>query len=242
MGHLELDSVRRFDRHRVRVAERQLEVLALELGAVADALDLEALLEAGGHALDHVRDERARQAVQGTVLAAVGRARDDEVLALLRGPWMSRWMRSESSPFGPLTVTRSGSIATLTPGGDGDGLAADATHALLTTPSPRPRRRGPLWRASWPVMTPCEVEMIAVPSPPWIFGMWAWGRRRSAGRAENTRWMPWITGLRLPKYLSLTEDLLAGLALARGGDVIAVDVSLLGEDACELDLEGGRGM
>ena len=43
---LELDPVRRLDRHRVRVAERQLEVLALELRAVADALDLEALLVA----------------------------------------------------------------------------------------------------------------------------------------------------------------------------------------------------
>src|SRR5919106_1216548 len=33
--HLELDPLRRLDRHRVRVAERQLEVAALELGAVA---------------------------------------------------------------------------------------------------------------------------------------------------------------------------------------------------------------
>src|SRR3954469_7329743 len=66
LRHLELDAVRRLDRDRVRVAERELEVAALEHGAVADALDLEALLEAGRHALDHVRHERAGEAVQRT--------------------------------------------------------------------------------------------------------------------------------------------------------------------------------
>src|ERR1051325_9679767 len=37
LGHLELDPVGGLDRHRVRVAEGELEVLALELGAIADA-------------------------------------------------------------------------------------------------------------------------------------------------------------------------------------------------------------
>src|SRR5919204_3709192 len=50
--HLELDAVGRLDRHRVRVAERQLEVAAAQLRAVADALDLERLREAGGDAGD----------------------------------------------------------------------------------------------------------------------------------------------------------------------------------------------
>ena len=70
---LELDAVGRGDRHRVRVADGELEVLALQLRAVADALDLQALLVAVGDALDHVRDERAREAVQRAVFAAVGR-------------------------------------------------------------------------------------------------------------------------------------------------------------------------
>ena len=70
---LELDPLRRLDRDRMRVAERHLQVLALELGAVADALDLELLLEAVGDALDHVRDQAAGEPVQGAVLAAVGR-------------------------------------------------------------------------------------------------------------------------------------------------------------------------
>ena len=62
------------DHDRVRVADAQLERRALQRGAVADALDLEALLEALRDALDHVRDERAREAVQRAVLAAVGGA------------------------------------------------------------------------------------------------------------------------------------------------------------------------
>src|SRR5919204_4029739 len=75
LGHLELDAVRRLDGDRVRVAERELEVLALELRAVADALDLQALLEAVGDALDHVRHQRAREAVQRAMVRAVGRPR-----------------------------------------------------------------------------------------------------------------------------------------------------------------------
>jgi hypothetical protein len=51
----------------------ELQVGALELRAVADALDLEVLLEALRDTLDHVRDERPRQAVQRAVLAALGR-------------------------------------------------------------------------------------------------------------------------------------------------------------------------
>src|SRR3954467_11426506 len=35
---------------------------------------------------------------------------------------MSRWMRSTSSPFGPLTRTDSGSMATVTPAGTAMGL------------------------------------------------------------------------------------------------------------------------
>src|SRR3954467_12990392 len=83
LGHLELDPLRSRDLDGVRVAERELEVGALERGAVADALDLQRLGEAGGDALDHVRDQRSRQAVQRAVLGAVGRPADEELLALL---------------------------------------------------------------------------------------------------------------------------------------------------------------
>src|SRR6187551_1736459 len=74
LRNLEVDAVGSLDRDRVRVAQRQLEVPALELRAVADALDLQALLEAVGDPLDHVGDQAAGEAVQGAVLAAIGRA------------------------------------------------------------------------------------------------------------------------------------------------------------------------
>src|SRR5262245_37595451 len=71
--NLELDPVRRRHRDRVRVADRELERLSLQAGAIAHALDLEALLEALGDALDHVGDQAPRQPVERAVLAAVGR-------------------------------------------------------------------------------------------------------------------------------------------------------------------------
>ena len=53
---------------RMRIAEREDHVLALDLGAIADADDVQVLLEAGGDAGDGVGDQRARQAVQRAVL------------------------------------------------------------------------------------------------------------------------------------------------------------------------------
>ena len=112
---------------------RQLEVGAAEARAVADALDLQALLEALRHALDHVRDERARQPVQRAILTAVGRPRDDERLVLLRTVIRvgSCWL---SSPSGPLTWMRSGRDGDVDAGGQLDWLSSDSAHreALVT--------------------------------------------------------------------------------------------------------------
>src|SRR5437870_2734551 len=58
----------------MREAERENQPVALLLSAVADAIDLERLLEAGRHAGDHVCDERARQAVELLVRPTLGRA------------------------------------------------------------------------------------------------------------------------------------------------------------------------
>src|SRR5262249_25376136 len=82
--HLERDALARLDAHGVRIADLQLEIGALHDRAIADALDLETLLEAVGDALHHVRDQRARQAVQRAVLAALGRARDRDRAVVLR--------------------------------------------------------------------------------------------------------------------------------------------------------------
>ena len=81
---LELDALGRLDRDRVRVAERHLQALAFQRRPVADALDLQFLLEAVGDALDHVRDQAAGEAVKGAMLASIGGAGDgDRAVRLL---------------------------------------------------------------------------------------------------------------------------------------------------------------
>src|SRR5215208_2511804 len=60
--------------------------------AVTHALDFEPLLESLRNALDHVRDQRPRQPVEGSVLAALGRPRDDDLAVVLLDlhPWRDR--------------------------------------------------------------------------------------------------------------------------------------------------------
>src|SRR5204862_4012101 len=81
-AHQDLGRPRRRDRdafrdridHVVAVAERDLQVLALQRGAVADAGDLELLLEALGNAGDEVVHQRARGAPhRARALAVVAR-------------------------------------------------------------------------------------------------------------------------------------------------------------------------
>src|SRR5690606_32396733 len=54
------DALRRREHDRVREAQREVEVLALDSGAVANAHQLELALEALGDAVDHVGDDRAQ--------------------------------------------------------------------------------------------------------------------------------------------------------------------------------------
>ena len=68
------DALRRLDRDRVAVAQRELEVRTLGHHAVTGADDLKLLLVALGDALDHVGDQRAGQAVQRARCALVVRA------------------------------------------------------------------------------------------------------------------------------------------------------------------------
>ena len=71
VGNLEGDALGSLDDHGVREAQGELEVLALLLHAVADAGELELLLEALGNANNHVVDEGAGEAVAGTGLTLV---------------------------------------------------------------------------------------------------------------------------------------------------------------------------
>src|SRR5213592_776159 len=63
----------------MREADAELQIGAAQRGAVADALDLEALREASRDALDHVGDERPREAVEGPVFTALGRPGDEQL-------------------------------------------------------------------------------------------------------------------------------------------------------------------
>src|SRR6185437_3399246 len=170
LWHLELDAVGGCDRHGVRVADGQLQVLALQLRAVADALDLQTLLVARRDTLDHVGHERAREPVQRTVFAAVGRTRHEQLLAVLLDLDVARDALRQFA-FGTVDAD----LARLDRDRDAtrhrDWLPADSRHRSAHQTCARTSPPTPSARASWPVITPCEVETIAVPMPPRTFGM-----------------------------------------------------------------------
>src|SRR5229473_373054 len=66
--HGDLNAFRNRKINRVRLAEREGNRLALQLGAIADAHDVELFLETRGHAQHGVGDQRAREAVKSAVL------------------------------------------------------------------------------------------------------------------------------------------------------------------------------
>ena len=109
-------------------AHGEPQVGPLELGAVADALDLEGLGEAVGDAHDHVVQERAGEAVEGAVGARIAGARDDH-LRFFHG-------KSDIAGEGALELalrTLDGDLVAIGDGdldtaGDGNGLLADAGH------------------------------------------------------------------------------------------------------------------
>ena len=68
---------------RVRVPERQHDLLALDLGLVADAVDLELAAEPVGHALEHVADERTHEPVRRALRAEVALALEHEDVLLV---------------------------------------------------------------------------------------------------------------------------------------------------------------
>src|SRR4029077_2416338 len=96
-------------------------------GAIANALNFQALFEAVGDALDHVRDQAAGEPVQGTVLAAVGRAGDGDDAVLLLDLHVGREglpqlaLRALDGDVDRADLNRDGV-------GDGDGLSSDPAH------------------------------------------------------------------------------------------------------------------
>ena len=114
---------------------------------------------------------------------------------------------------------------------DRDRCSTDSRHhqTSATTSPPTPAAR-----ASWPVITPLEVDTIAVPCRPGRGGC-AWRRRSAPARAARR-----AAGRRSPSAASRRS---AGGS--RGprrahrwpGRLVGVDVALLGEDPRKLGLE-----
>src|SRR3954464_12968017 len=137
--NLERDSLTRFHYDRVRVADVEPEISALQRGAIANALQLEALLEALGDALDHVRDQRPRQTVQRAIVAALGRPGDDDrpfsLLDLHPGGNLLRELSERAVDHHAARGDRD-----VHAGWKLDWLSTDSTH-LVTRRSKRLRRR-----------------------------------------------------------------------------------------------------
>src|SRR4051794_5018212 len=152
---------------------------------------------------------------------------------------MSRWMRSVSSPLGPLTRTSSGSIDTVTPEGTGmgflpirdmvwlpdvrDDLAADARVATLVA-GHHASRRGHDRR-------PHAAEHLRDLG---VVDVAALAGARDAPQAGDRR-APLIG------VLERHADELAGVIGGRRLDGEVADVALLLEDAGHLALELARG-
>src|SRR3954451_12032577 len=151
---------------------------------------------------------------------------------------MSRWMRSTSSPFGPLTRTDSGSMATVTPAGTVMGLrpmrlmrspnlrhdfAADASAAGLVAGHDALRRRDDGGaHAAEHLGDAGGGDVVAL------------ARTRRALQ-------PGHDGLAVLGVLELDADQRAGVVSGRRLGLPGLDVALLLEDAGHLALELGRG-
>ena len=105
----------------MREAEREVERLALHLGAVTGADELERLHVAVGGALDHPVDDRAGEALEARAVAA-GDGRDDvELGALDLDLHVRRERRARACPFGPFTSILPFATVTVTPFGSATG-------------------------------------------------------------------------------------------------------------------------
>src|SRR6476619_525487 len=137
---VERHAVARGDRDGVREADGELELRALELRAIPDALDLEVLLEAVRDALDHVRDERPREPVERAVLAALGGAGHGDDAVLLRDPHADGHALLERAERPRDLHVAAGRHFDGDAGGDLDWLPTDSAHGFLALPCGLGRR------------------------------------------------------------------------------------------------------
>ena len=137
VGDVDLDVLVLAHDDLVGVTEVHDKVLAFLAGAVADAVDLQLLFKAVGHADDHVVDQRTGQTVQGTVLLGVVGAGDvDDTIVdvdLHLG-----YEGALDAALGALD----GDVIVLVDldfnaGGNGDGCSTDSRHCVPSLPYKR---------------------------------------------------------------------------------------------------------
>src|SRR5256714_2298013 len=115
---------------RVREADDELDLLALQLGLVAHARDVQRALEPLRDALDHVGDQRARQAVQlARAARVVGAVRLHQ--AVLDRDLHLAVELLRHLPLGALHLDQAGLRVDLHLVGDLDGESSDAGHVAL---------------------------------------------------------------------------------------------------------------
>src|SRR3954464_14139374 len=138
---LEADAGRRVDLDGVAVAERQDELVARLLRAVAHADDLEALAVPGGDADHHVVDERPREPVERLVHLRLGGPDDGDGAVLLLQRHARRKLAGQR-PLGALDGEHAPVERHVDALGDGDGETADTGHPATrrTRGSRRPAR------------------------------------------------------------------------------------------------------
>src|SRR5439155_4613299 len=127
---------------RVRVAERQLQALALQLSAVPDADNFKLALEPILDAVDHVGDERAHETVQRPHRPMV-RAAPDREHVLFHRDRQAPGHRLAELALGALRLDGLALDGYLDPRRDRNGLLADSGHGVrsATTRTRGLRRR-----------------------------------------------------------------------------------------------------
>ena len=185
--HGKADAVGRVNRHRVRIAQRHNQLLALHFRAVAHAFHHQRLGKALVDARHHVLDQGAGGAVQGAHRRRIGRARDHQIGAF-HANGDRRHEGAAELAFRTFDFDRQPIDVDLHALGHGDGFSSNSRHlippGLRGQPAPPVRRAGcpaplrltyqtlqmtspptPNWRARAPVITPLGVDRMAIPIP-----------------------------------------------------------------------------
>ena len=163
------DAVDLIDNNRMGVAKVHDELLALLLCTVADTIDLKLLRVTLLDADDHVVQQRAGQAMQALVLVLLIRAGDGQNSALL----LDDHIMMEFAGQCTLRALDGDEVALsdghFDAGRYSDRHFTDSGHKMLP-PYQTNARTSPPTCAALSVMTPLEVEMMAMPRPLRTFG------------------------------------------------------------------------